>query len=116
MKSSALPKQTLVTRLMEYIYKCVKEQLCFIPDILQIAIEYRLDNFILTFLQTGTFPSKISWTKIVKGNVYSIEENLWRERLVNDDDFQLFRIKHPNIKPHKAWAVAKSVFSSLVSR
>jgi uncharacterized membrane protein YwzB len=45
---------------MGYIYKCVKEQLCVIPDILQIAIEYRLDNFILTFLQTGTFPSKIS--------------------------------------------------------
>jgi hypothetical protein len=62
-------------------------------------------------LQTGTFPSEISWTKIVKENVYSIEEDLWRERLVNDDDFQLFRIKHPNIKPHKAWAVAKSFFS-----
>jgi len=108
LKSSALPRQILVTRLMEYIYKCVKEQLGFIPDILQIAIKYRLDNFILTFLQTGTFPSKIYWTKIVKENVYSIEENLWRERLVNDDDFQLFRIIHPNIKPHKAWAVAKS--------
>jgi hypothetical protein len=97
---------------MGYIYKCVKEQLGFIPDILQLAIKYRLDNFILTFLQTGTFPSKISWTKIVKENVYSIEEDLWRERLVNDDDFQLFRIKHPNIKLHKA----KSFFSSLVSR
>jgi hypothetical protein len=36
------------------------------------------------------------------------EENLWRERIVNDDDFQLFRSIHPNIKPHKAWAVAKS--------
>jgi hypothetical protein len=42
---------------MEYIYKCVKEHLGFIPDILQLAIKYRLDNFILTFLQTGTFPS-----------------------------------------------------------
>ena len=63
----------------------------------------------LIFMQTGTFPSKISWTKIVKENVYSTEENLWRERLLNDDDFQLFRIIQPNIKlPHKAWTVAKS--------
>jgi hypothetical protein len=34
------------------------------------------------FMQTGTFPSTISWAKIVKENVYSTEENIWRERLV----------------------------------
>ena len=89
---------------MEYIYTCVIEHLGFIPEILQIAIKYRLDNFILTFLQAGTYPSNIAWTIIVKENVYSIEENLWCERLVNDDDFQLFRSIHPNIKPHKPWA------------
>ena len=38
----------------------------------------------------------------------NIHANWKRERLVNDDDFQLFRIIQPNIKPHKAWAVAKS--------
>ena len=27
---------------------------------------------------------------------------------LNSDDFQLFRIIQPNIKPHKAWTVAKS--------
>ena len=80
----------------------------FIPDIFKIARKYRLDNFMLIFIQTGTFPSKISWTKIVKENVYSTEENLWRERLVNDDDFQLFRIIQPNIKPHKAWTEFRS--------
>ena len=93
---------------MEYRYKCVKEQLGFIPDILKIARKYQFDNFMFVFMQTGTFPSTISWTKIVKENVYSAEENLWRERLINDDDFQLFRIIQPNIKPHKAWTVAKS--------
>ena len=62
----------------------------------------------LIFMKTGTFPSKISWTKIVKENVYSTEANFWRDRLVNDDDFQLFRIIQPNIKPHKAWTVAQS--------
>ena len=93
---------------MEYRYKCVKEQLGFIPDILKIARTHRLDKCMLIFIQTGTFPSKISWTKFVKENVYSTKENLWRERLVNDDDLQLFIIIQPNIKPHKAWTVAKS--------
>ena len=82
---------------MEYRYKCVNEQLGFIPDMLKVARKYRLDNFVLISMETGTFPSKISWTKIVKENVYS---NLWRERLVNDDHFQLFKIIQPNIKPH----------------
>jgi len=45
---------------MEYRYKCVKEQLGFIPDILKIARKYRLNNFMLIFMQTGTFPSKLS--------------------------------------------------------
>ena len=71
MKSNALPRQIVVTRFMEYRYKCVKEQLGFIPDILKIARKYRLDNFMLICMQTETFPSKIPWTKIVKENVYS---------------------------------------------
>ena len=37
-----------------------------------------------------------------------LRRNLWRERLVNDDDFQLFRIIQPDIKPHKTFTVAKS--------
>ena len=82
LKSNALPGQIVVTRFMEYRYKCVKEQLGFFPDILKIARKYQLDNFMFVFMQTGTFPSTISWAKIVKENVYSTGENTWRERLV----------------------------------
>jgi hypothetical protein len=58
---------------------------------------------LITYYEKKVF--KTQWWLLTKRTT---EENIWRERLVKDDEFQLFRIIQPNIKAHKAWAVAKS--------
>lgn len=107
LKSNALPKRILVTRLLENKYRCVDEQFGFVPDILELVRKYNLIKFLSDFLETGIFPSKQIWSRTVKQHVYEIEEDLWHTRMESDNDFNIFRMIHSKITPHKAWIIAK---------
>ncbi|CAG2214579.1 unnamed protein product [Mytilus edulis] len=107
LKSSALPKRIMISRLMEFKHKCVPEQLGFIPDIYKAAEKYNITDYIVNFANTGSFPSKKLWSIIVNQNINASEETWWSYRISCDNDFYMFRHIHSAIKPHKAWTIAK---------
>ncbi|CAG2253602.1 MIZ1 [Mytilus edulis] len=107
LKSSALPKRRMISRLMEFKHKCVPEQLGFIPDIYKAAEKYNITDYIVNFANTGSFPSKKLWSVIVNQNINASEETWWSYRISCDNDFYMFRHIHSAIKPHKAWTIAK---------
>ncbi|VDI63094.1 Hypothetical predicted protein [Mytilus galloprovincialis] len=107
LKSSALPKRIMISRLMEFKHKCVPEQLGFIPDIYKAAEKYNITDYIVNFANTGSFPSKKLWSVIVNQNINASEETWWSYRISCDNDFYMFRHIHSAIKPHKAWTIAK---------
>ncbi|XP_063431682.1 uncharacterized protein LOC134714370 [Mytilus trossulus] len=107
LKSSALPKRIMISRLMEFKHKCVPEQLGFIPDIYKAAEKYNITDYIVNFANTGSFPSKKLWSVIVNQNINASEETWWSYRISCDNDFYMFRRIHSAIKPHKAWTIAK---------
>jgi len=72
----------------------------FIPDICKILCIYGLQTFINNVLICLTaLPSQLEWTRRVKDLVLANEQYSWRDRIINDEDFHLFRSLQPSIAP-----------------
>ncbi|CAC5368390.1 unnamed protein product [Mytilus coruscus] len=97
----------MMVRLLKFKYKCVENQLGFIPDMYRLFIKYNLLQYIVNLIELGSFPSKIVWNNVVSQNIHKTEQLKWLERISNDSDFNFFKLIHPVIKLHKAWIIAK---------
>ena len=86
LNSRHLPKRILISRLFEFKYQCVYNQLGFVPDTYRIAKKYDLLKYIIDFSANGTFPSKTIWKKLVICNFQRTEQSSWSERISSDSD------------------------------
>ena len=79
LKSNALPRRIMVTRLFEFKYRCTKTQLGFIPDVYRLAHKYDMTEHLVTFMDSGKFPSKKAWSAIVRDQIKRFEAIKRRE-------------------------------------
>jgi hypothetical protein len=66
--SKYLAKQIFVNRLIRYV-SVDRQKHGFIPDIYRLLQKYDLLYVIYTFIDTGVFPSKLKWKKILQMKV-----------------------------------------------
>jgi len=75
-------------------------KLGFIPDICKVLCIYGLQTFINNVLICQTsLPSQLEWKRRVKYLVLTNEQYSWRDRIINDEDFHMFRTLLPSIAP-----------------
>ena len=82
------------------------KQIGSIPYIVSLLRKYNLLDILETYNIESTFPSKLSWKKIVKYRMQERELRLWHNRTSNPE-FSPFRSIHGNFQTHSLWLLSK---------
>ena len=82
------------------------KQTGYIPDIVSLLRKYNLLDILETYKKESTFPSKLSWKKLVKCRLQEHELRLWHNRISNPE-FSRFRRIHGNLQTHSLWLLSK---------
>ncbi|PJE78122.1 hypothetical protein CI610_02944 [invertebrate metagenome] len=97
--------RVFISRFFMYIVNNCSQK-GFIPDIVRILKKYNLYEYIVLFLDDGSFPNKIHWKSLIYKSVSNYETNAWLHRMSNDADFTRFLLLHDDLKPHYLWQLA----------
>ncbi len=84
-------------------------QMGYIPDIVNILYKYQLEEHWERYIKSGfqEFPMYSIWKGLIKKAVQTYEQNEWTKRTEGDQDFQLFKQVHNDIrKPIHVWQYA----------
>ena len=63
----------------------------FIPDIVRILRKYSLWEYLDNYLQTGNFPSKSEWKKVVVDSLKKVENEKWGKKIHCYDQLWLYK-------------------------
>ena len=94
MDTDLLTKWVFSHRLNLFAVKGHRNQMGFIPEIWRILTKCNLKDHLKAYLETGEFPKKCTWKKIIETSVNSAHQNAWTERTQNDSDFDRFLLVH----------------------
>ena len=86
-------RRAFVIRLTRW--KCNANKMTgFIPDIVSILKKYSLWGYLDKYLQTGNFPGKSEWKRVV---VQSLKNEEWEKKIHNYDQLRVYKhvIKEP---------------------
>ena len=83
----------LMVRIIRWKYR-KKISTGFVPDVMKIAHKYNLWSYIQTFLEDGTFPTKMQWKSVVFKAINSNEEDIWREKIASKYDMDRYLRVH----------------------
>ncbi len=109
MEPNIMSKQIFLVRL----FSCLQNSNLrngFVPDVLHIIQKYKLCEFLQTYLNSGSFPSKYQWKNIVISAINSVQYELWNDRVTSDPDFIRFKQIHSNIFISQVWKWPSSTF------
>jgi hypothetical protein len=85
-----LPKRVFLTKL--YMSKNTDQiQKGFIPDVVSLFHKYRFDSFLTNYTETGTFPDKRQWKRIVEEAVLVYATHAEQTVFSNDDDLRFYK-------------------------
>ena len=108
MSHESITQKLFIRKYLLYIADNNNVKLGFIQDICSLLYKYNLQYLINDFVNKSCqVPSKYAWKCIVKKAIYSLETQLWKERLSLDSDFKYFRILHVDIKPALVYQLSK---------
>ena len=108
MSHESITQKFFIRKYLLYISDTNDIKLGFIPDICSLLNKYNLQYLINDFVNKSCqVPSKYAWKCSVKKAIYTLETQLWRERLGLDSDFKYFRILHADIKPALVYQLSK---------
>ena len=116
MPNDLLPKQVFNARLSMFIVRTDNKQKGYIPDIFKILKKYDMVHFIVNYIESSIFPSKLVWKKLVKRNIYKYESSQWLQRMRCQNVFDRFMSVHTVIKPAILWKCALNGLSLKNSR
>ena len=98
-------KQLFLFRLTSYaLRKCSSG---FIPDIMSLLEKYHLKHILENYIETGIFPSRYSWKKIVNLKVKALFVTEWEDR-TSSPIFDRFRSIHNGYELSNIWEYASS--------
>ena len=58
-----------------------KQDYGFIPDTVRILKKYSLWEYLDNYLQTGNFPSKSEWKRVVVESLKKVENEKWEKKI-----------------------------------
>jgi hypothetical protein len=96
--------------------KNVNEQLIqkgYIHDILSILDKYNLTRYIEEYMEYGHFPTKTFWKSTVDNQIIAYQNEQYRTRTINSEDFHLFIEVMPELSPSIIWKAASDIPRSL---
>ena len=97
-------KQLFLHRLMSYQSAARNNTPCFIADIFSIIGKYDLSAFISNFIETGYFPPKMIWKRLVQRNFNNVFKSHFKSRTHANPAMNRFISIHPDcLKPLRLW-------------
>ena len=93
-------------RLLQFKTTRTNHMIGFIPDVHRVLSKYALTPYIDEYCNTGVFPDKALWKRVVKSRVLYEEELAWIERLKSCRDFDRFHKVHTSLTTANVWRVA----------
>ncbi len=90
----------------------------FIPDLIGILRKYSLWEYIDNFLQSGDFPSKSEWKKLVMESIKHVENESWKMKVQRYDQLRLYNqvFKEPTLNLWLHFSVENSEMADRVSK
>ena len=95
-------KDVFVYRLYSFLSEPQKI-IGFIPDVYRILRKYRLENFLDTYLESATFPSKLKWKKSINTAIFDHVNNCFERKQLLDGSLKLMHIIHNTYEPCLLW-------------
>ena len=78
-----------------FVIRTDGKQKGYIPDIFEILKKYDLLQFIVNYINSGIFPNKLVWKRLVKNSIYTYESSAWLQRMSCQNVFDRFVSIHP---------------------
>lgn len=104
-KSAA--KELFLVRVYQYLLNNGASQYGFIPDVLEICIQYGRSGAIQDYLETSLPETKARWKSSIKHGVNDHEIAAWNGRIQDDETLKIFAKVHPQYKPSHVWTLAR---------
>ena len=92
-------------RLLQFKTTRTNHMIGFIPDVHRVLSKHALTPYIDEYCNTGVFPDKALWKRVVKSRVLYEEELAWIERLKGCRDFDRFHKVHTSLTTANVWRV-----------
>ncbi len=112
MPCDLLTRKIFNTRLSLYTCRTDSNQTGFIPDIIRVLDKYGLGHYLVSYVQSGTFPEKNYWKNQCKCSINARETDQWLLRLQGDNCYARFRLLHTNIERAILWECATETSTS----
>lgn len=84
----------------------------YVKDIFSILLKYSLEQYLTFYLETGNFPSKTEWKRVIKSEIFRYESHQWTNRTIHDSDITRFIILHNGTGLQRIWKFAWSAQQS----
>lgn len=107
-----LVKKIFLFRLFTYLNDKQDKSFGYVKDIFSILHKYSLEQYLTSYLETGIFPSKTEWKKMIKSEIFRYESHQWTNRTIHDSDFTRFIILHNGTGLPRIWKFAWSAQQS----
>ncbi len=90
----------------------------FIPDLIGILRKYSLWEYMDNFLQSGDFPSKSEWKKLVMESIKHVENESWKMKVQRYDQLRLYNqvVKEPTLNLWLHFSLENSEMADRVSK
>ena len=105
LESDSLTKQIFLNRLFSYTDFPKRKHYGFIPDVINLLKKYNLETHLHSYLQSGMFPLKKEWKRIVSSTIYNHFSTTRSTNIQTDPDFSLFRSITHNRHPDTLWKI-----------
>ena len=99
-------KRVFLFRLLSYMTYPYNGQNGFIPTVIKLLEKYQMLYKVHSFVDTSRFPSKNEWNRLLKDRLHQSAICSWNRRTLAQE-FNRFRIVHPEFQPHWAWYFSK---------
>ena len=110
---NAISKQVFVRRLEQVLDEGPRGP-SVVAHLVTLADKYGLSDSVTTFRQSGVFPGKAAWKRMVIDTLVNSEKELYYLRTSTDSDFVRFHKINPDcFTPSVVWAAAKGIPDSL---
>ena len=106
-EATLVSKEIFITHLCFYKSDPNKHKFGFVQDITRILQKYNLSDYLKTYIDGQSFPTKNQWRNIVYEKVNQIETNKWNSGMSRKQELNVYQHIHRTLKPLSIWETVK---------
>jgi hypothetical protein len=104
----SLPSKVLKQRLFQYYYDATDRHIGFVSKTVQLMTKYGLGYILDKYLESGVWPSKLSWKRLVEQAVRAWHTTSSLALIESSRTLSLFGESHESAEPHIIWYIARA--------